>query len=151
MHRVNHISESTWRMDHGDDITTDFSEGLHITNVKEAYGYSSKVNSIRQMLKHNDRCTGLDYMEDTLWYLALQGWYNVHSANVVNPLSATNSWRSTPRAHLVRLQTIQQEPCICPGLQQVYHLRETDLCRVCRSIKSTSLREASEDFGIPNF
>jgi len=30
-------------------------------------------------------------------------------------------------------------------------LRETHVCAVCRRIKLTSLRDASEDFGIPNF
>jgi len=34
---------------------------------------------------------------------------------------------------------------------QVHHLRETHVRGVCRSIKLTSLRDASEDFGIPNF
>ena len=31
------------------------------------------------MLKHNDWCTGLDYMEETLSYLALKGWYDIDS------------------------------------------------------------------------
>jgi len=34
---------------------------------------------------------------------------------------------------------------------QVHHLRETHVHGVCRSIKLTSVRDASEDFGIPNF
>jgi len=32
------------------------------------------------MLKHNVRGTGLDYMEETLSYLTLQGWYHIDSA-----------------------------------------------------------------------
>ena len=47
------------------------------------------------MLKHNDRCTGLDYLEETLSYLALQGWYNIDLAKVFNLLSATDKQRST--------------------------------------------------------
>ena len=103
------------------------------------------------MLKHNDRCTSLDYMEETLSSLALQGWYDIDSAKVFNLLSATDNRRSTHGAHLLRLQTIENEPIIRPVSQQLYHLRETHVCGVCRSIKLTSLRDASEDFGIPNF
>jgi len=42
------------------------------------------------MLKHNDRCPSLDYMEETVFHLALQGWYDIDSAKVFNLLSATN-------------------------------------------------------------
>jgi len=101
-------------MGSGDNLTTDISELLHIANVKEAYGSSNKVNSIRQMLKHNDRCSGLAYMENTLSYLALQGSDNVASASVFNLLSATDKRWSPCRAHLLPLQTIQHEPFICP-------------------------------------
>jgi hypothetical protein len=151
MHVVSHISESIWRIVSVDNFTTDISERLNISNVKEAYRSSDKVNYIRQMLKHNDRCTGLDYMEETLSYLALEGWYDIDSAQIFNLLSATDKWRSTRRAHLLRYQTIQDEPIICPESQQVYHLRDTHLRGVCRSIILTSLRVASEEFGIPNF
>ena len=68
-----------------------------------------------------------------------------------NLLSATNQRRCTHRAYLLHLQTIQDEPIIRPVSQQVYHLRETQVCGVCRSIKLPSLRDALEDFGIPNF
>jgi len=103
------------------------------------------------MLKHNDWCTGLDYMEERLSYLALQGWYHVDSAKVFNLLSNTDKWRSTHRTHPIPLQTIHDEPFIRPISQQVYPRRETHVCRVCRSIKLASPRDASEDFGIPNF
>jgi len=73
-HLVSHISESIHRIGSSDNFTTDISERIHITNVKEAYRSSNKVNYIQQMLKHNDRCTGLDYIEETLSYLALEGW-----------------------------------------------------------------------------
>jgi len=138
-------------MGSGDNFTTDISERLHIANVKVASQSSSKVNYIQQMLKHNDRCTGLDYMEETLSYIALQGLDDVDSAKVFNQLSNTDKRGSTRRAHLLRLQRIQDEPIIHPVSQQLYHLRETHVCSVCRSIKITSLRDASEDFGIGNF
>jgi len=63
MHLVSHILESMRQMDSGDDFTTDIPERLHLANVKEAYQSSNKVNYIRQILKHNDRCTTLDKME----------------------------------------------------------------------------------------
>jgi hypothetical protein len=142
MHRVSHISESIRRIGSGDNFTTAISEQLHIANVEEAYRSSNKVNYIRQMLKHNDQCTGLDYMEETLSYLALEGWYNIYSANVFNLLSATAKRRTTRRAHLLCLQTVQDEPIIRTVSQQVYHLRATHVRGVCRSIKLTSLRVA---------
>jgi hypothetical protein len=74
MHLVSRISESIQRIGTGDIATNDISEQLHIPVVKEPYQSSNDVNFIRQMLKHNARCTGLDYMEETLSYLALQGW-----------------------------------------------------------------------------
>jgi len=42
------------------------------------------------MLKHNGQCTGVDNMEETLSYHAIQGWYNIDSAQVLNLLSAAN-------------------------------------------------------------
>jgi len=42
------------------------------------------------MLKHNDQCTGLDYMEETWPYLAIQGWYDIDYAKVFNLLSAAD-------------------------------------------------------------
>jgi len=151
MNLVSHISESSRRMGSGDNFTTDISEWLHIANLKEAYRSTNKVIYIRRMLKHNDRCTGLDYMEETLSYLALQGWYDIDLAKGFNLLSSTNKWQITRRAHLLRLQTMKEEPIIRPVSKQLYHLRETHVRGVCRSIKLTSLSDASEDFRIPNF
>jgi len=90
-------------------------------------------------------------MEETLSHPALQGWHDIESANVFNLLSATDKWQNTRRAHLLRVQHCQKEPFLGPISQQVHHLRETHVCGVCRSIKLTSLIDASEDFGIPNF
>jgi uncharacterized protein YutD len=67
-------------MGSGDNITTDSAQWLHIGNVKDAYQSTNIVNYIQQMLKHND-C-----MEETLSYLALQGWYNIDSVKVFNLL-----------------------------------------------------------------
>jgi len=151
MHLVSHISESIRQMGSGDNFTTDITQRLHIGNVKDAYRSTNKVNYIQQMLKHNDRSTTLDYMEETLSYLGLQGWYDIDSAKVFNLLSAADKQQNTCRAHLLRLQHCQDEPFFHPMSPQVHHLRETHVRGVCRSIKLSSLRDASEDFGIPNF
>jgi len=90
-------------------------------------------------------------MEEILAYLPLQGSYDIDSARVFNLLSATDKRRSTRRAHLLRLKTIEDEPIICPVSQQLYHLREMHVRGVCSSIKLTTLRDASEGFRIPNF
>jgi len=150
IHPVSHISESLRRMGSGDNFTTNISERLHIGNVKEAYRSTNNINYIQQMLKHNDRCTGLDYMEETLSYLALQGWYDIDSAKVFNLLSATNTQRSTRRAHPLRLHHFQKEAFFRPISQQVHYLRETHVRSICSSIKLTSPGDASIDFGIPN-
>jgi len=103
------------------------------------------------MLKHNDQCTGFDYMEETLSFLALQGWYDIDSAKVFNLLSAANKQRNFHTAHLLCLHHCHKEPFFHPVSQQVHHWRETHVRGVCRSIKLTSLRDASVHFGIPNF
>jgi hypothetical protein len=36
------------------------------------------------MLKYNDRCTSLDYFEETLLYRALQGWYDIDAVKIFN-------------------------------------------------------------------
>jgi len=58
-------------MGSGENFNTTITEWLHIGNLKEAYWSDDKVNSIRQMVKYNDWCTGLDDMEETLSHLAL--------------------------------------------------------------------------------
>src|ERR1700737_3549651 len=86
MHLVSHMSESIRRMGLGDNFTTDILELLHISNVKDGYRSSNKVNYTGQIVKSNDCRSSLDYMEETLHYLALQGWNDVDSAKVRNDL-----------------------------------------------------------------
>ena len=90
MHLVSHIFESMRRMGSVNNFTTNISSWLHIGNVKEAYRSTNNVNYIEQILTHNHRCTGLDYTEETLSYLALHGWYDIDSAEIFNLLSAAN-------------------------------------------------------------
>ena len=102
------------------------------------------------MFKHNDRSTGFDNMEETISYHALQGWYNNAAAKVFNLLFASDEWRNTCRVYLSCLQQSQDERLFRPVSPRVHRVRHTDVCGVCRSIKLTSLRDASEDLRIPN-
>jgi hypothetical protein len=149
MHLLSNISDSIWRIGSGDIIINDISDWLHNTTLKEAYRSSNEVFYIRQMLKHKDLCTTLDYMDKALSELALQSLYDIHSAKVFNLLSPTDTQRCTPRAHLLHLEMVGDEPFIHPVSHQVYHLREMHVGEVCRSIKLTSLRDPSEDFVFP--
>jgi hypothetical protein len=137
-------------MGSGDNFTTDISERLQIANVKEAYRSTNFVNYIQQMLKHNDQCTGLDYIEETPSHLAHQRWYDIDLAKVFNPLSATDKRCNIRIAHFLPVQHCQQEPFFCPVSLQVHHFGETHVCGACRRITLTSLSDASNDFGIPN-
>ena len=138
-------------MGSGDNFTSDISERLHIGNVKEVYRSTNKVNHIQQMTKPNNWCTSLDYMEETLSYLALQGWYDIDSAKDFNLLSAADKPQNTRRAHLLRLHCCQKKPFSRRVIQEIYHLRETHVHGMCRNIKLNSLRDASVDFRIRNF
>ena len=90
MHRMSHVSKSIGWMGSGYNFAFDICQRLQFINVKEAYRSSNTVNYIRQMLKHNDHCTGLEYIEETLSYLVLQGCYDIDSAKDFNLLSATD-------------------------------------------------------------
>jgi len=61
-------------MDSADNFTTNTLETLYIDKVTEAYQSTNTVNSIREILKHNNSCTGLDYMPEILSPLALQAY-----------------------------------------------------------------------------
>jgi hypothetical protein len=117
MHLVSHISESSQQMRSGEKFTSVICEWLHSDNLKEPYRSTTTVSCIRQLLKHNDRCIGLDYKEETLSSFALQGWYDIDLEQVFNLLSATDKRRSTQRAHLLPLQTIDDKPIIHPVSQ----------------------------------
>jgi len=119
--------------------------------VEEVYRSTDNVNYIWQMLKYNDWCTSLYYMQVILRYLALQGWYCVDTAKVFNLKSSANTECNTCWAHLLHLQHSQAETFFWPVLQQVHHWREINVCAVCRKINLTILRDASEGLGISNF
>jgi hypothetical protein len=102
------------------------------------------------MLKHSVRCTSLDCMKETLSYLALQGWYEIDSANIFNLLSASDKRQISTSAHLLYLQHWQNDPFFSPGSQQEHHLRETHFHVVCKRMKVTLLTDAPVDLGMPN-
>jgi hypothetical protein len=151
MHLVSHISDSIRWMGSGDNFTTNISGWLHIGNVNEAYRSTNKVNYFQQMLKHNKRCTGPDYLEETLSYVGLKAWYNIDTAKVVNIVSALDTRTNTHWANLLRLHHCLKDQFFRPISVKVYHLRETHVRGVHRSILLTSPRDSSVDFGIPNF
>jgi hypothetical protein len=84
MHLLCHYHEFITRMGAPDTFATEISELLHISNVKEAYRASNGVNFMLQLLWYNDRYTTVDYMQHTLQWLALYGWYVEESAVVLN-------------------------------------------------------------------
>ena len=98
MHLLSHYREFIIRMGAFDNFSTDISELLHISNVKDAYRASNRVNFMRQVLAHNDRHTALDYMHQTLRWLALQGWHDKDSAAILNLIRAAEKRRYTRRA-----------------------------------------------------
>jgi hypothetical protein len=78
IHQVSHtIAGSIPRLDFGSTFTIGISAWQHISNVIGVYWSSNKVNSIGDMLKHNNCSTSLLNVEGTLWYLALQGKFTI--------------------------------------------------------------------------
>ena len=95
MHLLSHYHEFIVRMGASDNFSTDISELLHISNVTDACRASNRVNFICQVLAHNNRHTALDYMHQTLRWLALQGWHDKDSAATLNLRCAADKRRYT--------------------------------------------------------
>jgi hypothetical protein len=146
-----HIWKPIWGIGSSDNVTTNISERLHIGNFKEVYQSTNIVNYIQQLHKDNEQCTGLDYTEETVLHLARLAQYGIDSAKDFNLLPAADNRQIMCIYQLLHLQLGQDEPFFTHVSQQVYHLRETLVRRVCRSIKFTSLRDESVDIKIPNF
>jgi len=141
MHLVSHISESIRRECSLDNLACNISKLLHISTVREACGSSSKDNDIRQVLIHNNRYTRLDYLQKILLHYTLQGWNNTISAKVFHPLLTADIQRSNCRPYHLHHQHWQKESVFHHVSQKVHHLRDTPVCRVCRSLKLASLRD----------
>lgn len=102
------------------------------------------------MVMHNVRCTRLDDMEELPSYHALHRCYNINSASDFDLLSAANRWQNTELANHFCLQHCQDELFFHAESQRVHDVNEAHVCGVSRCIKSTSHRDTSDDFGIPN-
>jgi len=87
-------------MGSGDSFTADISELLLVSNMQAVYRPKYTCHYIRQMPKHNDWRTGLDFIEEILSHLTIQGCYDMDSAKVFNLPSACNKWQNTWRTHL---------------------------------------------------
>jgi len=144
MHLVSHQSESIQWMEFAANFSTDIAEQLHMNNLKEEYWSSNKVNCTQRILKHNDRYTIHDHLEESVWYFALQGRTDSNYAVEFNPPSTTNDRQRMSLAHIFHLQSIQNELFLGSVLQQVHSLWERHVCGVCRTPKLTSLRDGSE-------
>jgi hypothetical protein len=118
MHLLGLISQAIGQMGSVDNCTIDISTRLCIPNVNELYQSHNKVNSIRQLLNHNDRFTVLDYMEETLQYLVLQRWFNINSAKVsINRLRYING-----KVQIEQIFYISKQFGTCP-ISSLYHWR----------------------------
>jgi hypothetical protein len=137
-------------MSSSDNFTDNISDRLYIGNVKEAYQSTNKVNYMPPWFKHNARSTRLHYSEKILSNLSLFGWYDNILAHGFNLQSADDKRQNTRRSHLSCTQYCQDEAFLHPMSPQVNYMRETHVRGVCRRIKLTPLRDASEDVGIPN-
>ena len=151
IHLFSHISQTIEILGSGDIFTADISDWLHIGNVNDVNWSATKVNYVLQMHKHSDQSTGCKYIDETLSYLALEGWFSIDLAKGFNLQSAANKWWNTCRAYLLNLQNHLDVALFRPVPALIHHLRETHVLEVCRSIKLTSLRDASEVVGIPIF
>ena len=52
MHLLSHYRKFIIRMGASDNVSTDMSELLHISNVKDAYRASNRINFMHQVLAH---------------------------------------------------------------------------------------------------
>jgi hypothetical protein len=149
MHLLCHYREFITRMGAPDNFSTEISELLHISNVKEAYRASNGVNFMLQLLQHNDRYTAMDYMEHTLRWLALYGWYVEESAVVLNMMTGREKRQMTRCARQKRILAGESEPLIRPSTQPLRQFKLSTICARSRSFKRISLAEAAATFNIP--
>lgn len=149
MHLLSHYREFISRMGAPDNFSTDISELLHISNVKEAYRASNRVSFMRQVLAHNDRHTALDYMHQTLRWLALQGWHDKDSAAILNLISTAEKRRSTRRAQQNRILAGESEPFFQPELPHLQTYQHSRICAPSPTYKRMSLSQAATIFNIP--
>jgi hypothetical protein len=150
MHLLSHYREFIVQMGSPDNYTTDISELLHITNVKEGYRASNRVDFVRQILLHNDRHTSIAYMEHTLRWLALRGWHDADSAVVLNLMSSRDRQQMTRRARHRRLLANQSDPSIQPTTRPPIRFQGSAIRAPSKHFQRMSLAEAAGLLKIPN-
>jgi hypothetical protein len=82
MHLLCHYHKFITRMGDSENFSSEISELLHFSNINKAYCASNGLNFMLQLHHNNDHYTTMDYMELTLLWLALNGWYIEESAVV---------------------------------------------------------------------
>ena len=123
MHLLCHYCEFIIRMGAPDNFLTEISKLLYILNVKEAYCTSNGVNFILQLLQHNDHYTAMNFMEQTLWWLAFYRYYIDESAVVLNMTMGHKKWQMTRCAHRKRIVAGEFESLIRPSIQPLWQFK----------------------------
>jgi hypothetical protein len=85
---------------------------MHITNVTEAYRTSNGIIIMLLCHQHNDCYTAMDYMKQTVWWLAFEGWYNEESAVILTMMTAREPWQMTRCAWQKRILASQSGPLL---------------------------------------
>ena len=121
VHMIQHITESIKAMGTADNYTTDISELLHKNYLKTGYRASNKIDFEKQILWYNDRVTNLAYMDQTLQYLALKGYYVHDSAFVLRLLDPEEKVKFSRQAILRRAAAKTQsipDACATPSVEK---------------------------------
>jgi hypothetical protein len=150
MHLLSHYREFIVQMGSPDNYTTDISERLHITNVKNPYRGSNRVDFLRQILLHNDRHTSIAYMEQTLKWLAMKGWHDADSAAVLNLMSPQDKRQMTRRARHRRILANQPDPSIQPASRPPLRFQGSQICAPSEHFRRMSLAAAAGVLKISN-
>ena len=149
MHLLSHYREFIIRMGASDNFSTDISELLHISNIKDAYRASNRVNCMRQVLANNDGHTALDYMHQTLRWLALQGWHDNDSAAILDLVRAAEKRRYTRRARQNRILAGESELFFRPECPHPQTYQLSRICAPSPTCKRISISQAATLFNIP--
>ena len=149
MHRLSHYREFIVCMGASDNCSTNISELLHISNVKDAYRASNQVNFMRQVRVHNNRHTALDYIQQTLQCLALQGWHDKDSTATLNLIRAAEKQRYTRHAQRNRILAGESELLFRPELSHLQTYQLSRICALSPTCKRISISQAATLFNIP--
>jgi len=152
MHLVSNISESILRIWSGNTVATDISEWIHIGNVKVTYWqcergilicWQSQIHLTAAQSQRAGYQSSI-YAGDTVVTCPLRlVWYWLSKS--IQPTICCRYLVKYSQSPSYKPPALAGRAIFPPISQQVYHLRETHLHGVCRSIKLTSLQDASLD------